>query len=70
MHWTENYVINCGEGGFIEFIHEPSGTRLLVTQHVSMETLNGLMLEFDTFGTIRDNWREWWAEQTNPGPEA
>jgi len=65
QHWTEDYKVIAGYDGnnAFQFIHLPSGTVLLETLVVSMETLNGLMREFDTFGTIRPNWREWWAER-------
>lgn len=61
-HWSEDYRVEELVGGSFEFVHTPSDTVLLRTQSVSMETLNGLMNEFNTFGEIRPNWREWWAE--------
>ena len=41
-----DYVVRIREGaGDFEFVHEPSGDVLLVTQRVSLETLVKLYLE-------------------------
>lgn len=58
QHWTEDYRVVVRNDEMFEFIHIPSDTIILVTRSVSMETLNGLMNEFDTYGKIRPNWRE------------
>ena len=62
MNWTEDYRLVI-ENDLIQLIHVPSGKVLLSTPSVSMESLNGLIREFYTFGTVRDNWREWWDER-------
>lgn len=56
MNWTEDYRVLSGDASLV-LMHMPRQTVLLQTQSVSMETLNGLMNEFDTHGEIRDNWR-------------
>jgi hypothetical protein len=68
-HWSEDYRVEFDERGGFALTHIPSDTELLFTRSVSMETLVGLMREFDTFGQIRDNWREWWAERVERRPE-
>lgn len=68
-HWTEDYQIKGrNDGPVFDYVHVPSGTVLLTTVSVSMETLNGLMNEFYTHGEIRSNWRD--DPAPNPGPEA
>lgn len=59
MSYLEDYRVEFDDerAGFA-YIHVPSGTELLFTQSVSLETLNGLAREFDTYGYIRPNWRE------------
>ena len=58
MSYLDNYRVEFDhERAGFGYVHVPSGTELLFTQSVSLETLNALAQEFDTYGQIRPNWR-------------